>query len=201
MFTGLIEAVGRVSALTRADGRVRVQIEGPAALAPSDGESVAVNGVCLTAHEIAQGAWWADLGPETLAATTLGSVEVGRAVNLERPLRLGDRLGGHLVLGHVDATTTVLSVTPDGDAHWIALALPGHLARYVIPKGSIAVDGISLTVARLSADRLAVQIIPYTWTHTTLSGLQVGQQVNLECDMLGKYALRAADLAAAVDRH
>lgn len=194
MFTGLIERVGRVAGVERtaAGSRLRVQTD----LAPelTLGESVAVNGVCLTVTEAAGGEMHADLGPETMRVTTLGALAAGHPVNLERALRADSRFGGHFVQGHVDGIGTVLAVRRDGDAHWIDIELPRGLAPYLVRKGSIAVDGISLTVADLAADRFSVMIVPFTWAHTTVATLGAGASVNLECDMVGKYVARAVEL-------
>jgi riboflavin synthase len=196
MFTGLIETVGHVSGITSVPSGFCIRIR--TALAPSltPGDSVAVNGVCLTATVIEGDEWQADIGPETARVTTLGSLQPGQTVNLERPLRAGDRLGGHFVQGHVDAMGTIDDVRRDGDAHWVTISFPNALAPLLIPKGSIAVDGISLTVAALRERQVDVMIIPFTWSHTNLSSLRVNDRVNLECDMVGKYVVRAAELAA-----
>ena len=170
--------------------RVRTSISAELAL----GESVAVNGVCLTVTAVAGDEWQADVGPETARVTTLGSLETGQVVNLERSLRAGDRLGGHFVQGHVDAVGTIEDVRHDGEAHWLSISFPNALAPLLIPKGSVALDGISLTVAALRDRQFDVMIIPFTWTHTNLSSLRVADRVNLECDMLGKYVVRAAEL-------
>jgi riboflavin synthase len=139
----------------------------------------------------------ADIGPETARVTTLGSLRPGQQVNLERAMRVDGRFGGHFVQGHVDGTGTVRQVRSDGDAHWITIALAGELAPYLIQKGSIAVDGVSLTVADLRHAEFDVMIIPFTWAHTSLSALAPGHRVNLECDLVGKYVVRAAEIAAA----
>lgn len=197
MFTGIIEATGRISTLTPGVDHLRVGIE--TALAPSLalGASLAVNGVCLTVVARDEATVWMDVGPQTARITTLGAPRVGQVVNLERPLRPDGRLDGHFVLGHVDGTGEVLEVWPDSESHWVTVALPEALAGYVIPKGSIAVDGISLTVATLSRDRFSVQVIPYTWAHTTLQHVRVGDRVNLECDMIGKYVVRTLEHRSA----
>ena len=130
---------------------------------------------------------YADIGPETARVTTLGLMRVGQQVNLERAMRADSRLGGHLVQGHVDGTGTVRDVRPEGDAHWITVGFADDLAPYLIRRGSIAVDGVSLTIADLGDAEFDVMIIPFTWTHTTLSSVVPGSRVNLECDMVGKY--------------
>jgi riboflavin synthase len=136
----------------------------------------------------------ADVGPETSRATTLNSLKPGKAVNLERPLRADGRLGGHLVLGHVDGIGTIEDIRREGESQWLTVAFAPPMAPYFIRKGSVAVDGISLTVAGLGERQFDVQVIPYTWSHTSLKGLRKGDKVNLECDMIGKYAVRAMEL-------
>jgi riboflavin synthase len=158
------------------------------------GESVAVNGVCLTVTAVEGDELQADIGPETARVSTLGSLKPQQPVNLERSLRAGDRFGGHFVQGHVDSVGTIENVRRDGDAHWLTISFPGALGPVLIPKGSVAVDGISLTVAALRERQFDVMIIPFTWSHTNLSSVSVRDQVNLECDMLGKYVVRAAEL-------
>jgi riboflavin synthase len=190
MLTGLIEATGRIDALdlTPAGGRVHVAAALGADL--RTGDSVAVNGVCLTAIDPDRTGFTADLGPATLAATTFGRLATGRVVNLERPLRAGDRLGGHFVLGHVDGTGAIRGIRAEGDSRWFDVAIPADLEPLVISKGSIAIDGISLTIAALAPGRVTVQIIPHTLARTSLGEAQVGDAVNLEADVLGKYIAR-----------
>ena len=164
------------------------------------GESIAVSGVCLTVVEQDARGFAADVSPETLRVTTLGGLSIGRRVNLERSLRADARLGGHFVLGHVDATTRVTSWEPQGDSWWLEIELPDALQSWVVQKGSIAIDGISLTVARLRQGSggqasLGVQIIPFTREHTTLADRHAGDRVNLEADIIGKYAARLAELS------
>jgi riboflavin synthase len=195
MFTGLIEATGRLVDRCDTGGGVRIRIESALAAELSAGDSVAVNGVCLTAIVADRDAIHADLGPETVRVTTLGTLMLGAAVNLERPLRADSRFGGHFVQGHVDGIGCVEGRRAEAAFEWFTVSFPGPLAPYFVAKGSIAVDGISLTVAGLGRDRFDVQIVPYTLEHTNLSGLQVRDRVNLECDMVGKYVVRAAELA------
>ena len=158
------------------------------------GDSLAVNGVCLTATAAESATVRADVGPETANVTTLGGLTRGALVNLERPLRADSRLGGHFVQGHVDAMGTVEHIRPDAECRWLTVRFPSLLAAYIVQKGSIAVDGISLTVAALNADRFDVQIVPFTWEHTNLKAVRPRDRVNLECDMLGKYVVRVAEL-------
>jgi riboflavin synthase len=195
MFTGLVEAVGEVSGLVPLDAgfRLRLRTELSAELSP--GNSIAVNGVCLTTIESRAGEWEAEIGPETSRVTNLGALRSGALVNLERPMRADARFGGHFVQGHVDATGVIEQIRPDAEFWWFTIGYPELLTPYLIPKGSIAVDGISLTVASLGARRFDVQIIPFTWDHTNLCRSQAGDLVNLECDMLGKYVVRVAELA------
>jgi riboflavin synthase len=197
MFTGLIESVGRIAAIEPAASGSRLRVATDLAGELSLGESVAVNGVCLTVTAVSNGEMHADVGPETARVTTLGAVIAGQPVNLERSMRADSRFGGHFVQGHVDATGTVAAIRADGDAHWLSIAFPEQLAAYLVPKGSIAIDGISLTVAALGDDRLDVMIIPFTWQHTNIASLREGDRVNLECDMVGKYVARGVELAAA----
>jgi riboflavin synthase len=194
MFTGLIETVGHVSGIAPVPSGFRVRVRTSLASQVALGESVAVNGVCLTVTAVDGDELQADIGPETARVTTLGSLRTDQAVNLERSLRAGDRLGGHFVQGHVDAVGTIEGLRQDGDAHWLTISFPMHLAPLFIPKGSIAVDGISLTVAALRERQFDAMIIPFTWAHTNLSSLRIADHVNLECDMLGKYVVRAAEL-------
>jgi riboflavin synthase len=191
MFTGLIEAVGVVADLAPAAAGFRLRVRTALGRELTPGDSLAVNGCCLTVTAAAGGEVTADVGPETARVTTLGSFTAGRLVNLERPLRADGRFGGHFVQGHVDGTGRIVHVRADGDARWVSLECPGALAPYVVPKGSIAVDGISLTIAALADTRLEVMIVPFTWLHTNLPSLQVNDRVNLECDMIAKYVVNA----------
>lgn len=174
-------------------GGRRVRIRTALARELRPGDSLSVDGVCLTVTEVEGDAVSTDIGPETARLTTLGMLASGARVNLERAARADTRLGGHLVQGHVDATTTVDRVEAEGESHWIGLALPPEFAHLLVSKGSVAVNGVSLTVAHLEAARFEVMIIPFTWEHTNLSGVQVGSAVNLECDMVGKYVARAVE--------
>jgi riboflavin synthase len=197
MFTGLIESVGVVSDVTPGAAGVRLRLSTPLASELQPGESLAVNGVCLTVVSAAEGTVQADIGPETARVTTLGSLRSGQPVNLERAMRADSRVGGHFVQGHVDGTGTVKAVREDGDAHWLTIGFGEALAAYVIPKGSIAIDGVSLTIAALREGEFDVMIIPFTWDHTNLHALAPRDRVNLECDMVGKYVARAAQIALA----
>ena len=195
MFTGLVEGVGEVleSAPTSRGARLRIASRLAGELSP--GDSLAVNGVCLTVVLAAGTEIHADVGPETLRVTTLGSVPPHGLVNLERPLRADGRIGGHFVQGHVDAVGTIEGLRADADFHWLTVSFPPALSPYIVHRGSIAVDGISLTVAKLAADRFEVQIVPFTLDHTNLKQARTRDRVNLECDMVGKYVVRAAELA------
>jgi riboflavin synthase len=195
MFTGLIEAIGEVAELKPMPSGFRLRVTTPIAPEVAPGDSISVNGVCLTAVSSDDSAINADISPETARVTALGSLSRGALVNLERPLRADARLGGHFVQGHVDATGTIEEMRPDGDSFWLTVRYPALLAPYIVRKGSIAVNGISLTVAGLDERRFDVQIIPYTWEHTNLHLAKAGDPVNLECDILGKYVVRVAELA------
>lgn len=197
MFTGIVERVGELAEVKPMAGGYRVRIATDLAAETQPGDSLAVNGVCLTAMVAADGAVHADVGPETARITTLGAVARGQRVNLERPVRADARLGGHFVLGHVDGMGTVEDLRPDGESLWITVGYPAALSALFIRKGSVAVDGVSLTIAGLDERRFDVMIVPYTRAHTTLGALTRGDRVNLECDVLGKYVLRAAEVAAA----
>jgi riboflavin synthase len=201
MFTGLIEATGRLVERTATGGGLRFRIASPLAAELAAGDSLAVNGVCLTVI-LADGAEiLADVGPETIRVTTLGTRPPGSVVNLERPLRADSRLGGHFVQGHVDAIGSVEAREPEAEFEWLTVRFPPDLAPLLVLKGSIAVDGISLTVARLSSDRFGVQVVPYTLEQTNLRATSVGDSVNLECDVIGKYVVRAVELAGLTLRH
>jgi riboflavin synthase len=178
--------------------RLRVRTELSAHLVP--GDSMAVNGVCLTITLVERGELHADIGPETARVTTLGGLKRGQPVNLERPMRADARLGGHFVQGHVDGTGTVEEIRDQLESHWLTISFAPALAPYLIRKGSVAVDGISLTVAGLGDSRFDVMIIPFTWQHTNLSTLRAGDRVNLECDMIGKYVARSLELAGIEQR-
>jgi len=195
MFTGLVESVGEIAGVEPTNGGVRLRVTAPLASEVRPGDSVAVNGVCLTAVVAGAAEMHFDVGPETLRVTTLGGLSRGHVVNLERPLRADGRLGGHFVQGHVDAIGHIADLRTDAEFLWVTVAFPPELARYIVPKGSIAVDGISLTVALLGDGRFDVQIVPFTREHTNLSRARIQDRVNLECDMVGKYVARAIDLA------
>ena len=195
MFTGLIEAIGELIERKSTNGGVRLRVASPLAAELSPGDSLAVNGVCLTVILSENGELHADVGPETMSVTTLGTITRGSVVNLERQLRADSRLGGHFVQGHVDAMGQIEDLRGDADFHWLTVGFPSHLAPYLVHKGSIAVDGISLTVAGLGVDRFDVQVVPYSMTHTNLARAQLRDRVNLEVDMVGKYVVRAAELA------
>ena len=192
MFTGLIETVATVARLEPVESGYKLRLETALASELALGESVAVDGVCLTVTSRDATGWDADIGPETARVTTLGALRAGHRVNLERSMRADSRFGGHLVQGHVDATGQVLAIRPDGDSHWIDVAFPEPLSPLFVPKGSVAMNGVSLTVATLDEARFSVMIIPFTWDHTSLGDLRPGGRVNLECDMVGKYVARAA---------
>jgi riboflavin synthase len=196
MFTGLIESTGTIDGV-RTSGAVRVlSVATPLGRELAEGDSIAVNGVCLTVTARHDRGFDVDVSPETLRVTTLGQFAAGRHVNLERPLRADARLGGHFVLGHVDGVGRISSFEPDGECYWLEVDVPAGLARYLISKGSIAIDGISLTIARLRGASAGVQIIPFTSEHTALSQARAGDEVNLEADVLGKYVARLMDARA-----
>jgi len=186
----LIEATGHIEALDVVTAGARLRVRTPLAAELRPGDSVAVNGTCLTAVAPDATGFSADLGPATLQATTLGGMRVGQVVNLERPLRADARIGGHFVLGHVDGVGLVRAIRPEGDSHWIDIDLPADLELLVVLKGSIAIDGISLTVAAMAPGTIAVQIIPFTLAHTSLGTARPGDPVNVEVDVLGKYVAR-----------
>lgn len=190
MFTGLVAAVGRVERGVSSTDGMQLTISSPLAAELRTGDSVAVNGVCLTATSVAQGSFNAELMNETLSRSSLAAAEAGAVVNLELPLKAGDRLGGHIVQGHVDAVGTVVSATDDGFARRLEIEAPSSLLAYVTEKGSVAVDGVSLTVAELSDRCFTVSLIPETLTRTNLGAAEPGTRVNLEADVLAKYVDR-----------
>lgn len=191
MFTGIVEELGEVAAVEDLGDACRFTLHGPVVTeGAAHGDSIAVNGVCLTVVGTRDGAFTADVMAETLNRSSLGALRPGSRVNLERPMTLGGRLGGHLVQGHVDGTGTITARTPA--EHWeiVTIALPDALSRYVVEKGSITVDGISLTVVEAGPDFFTVSLIPTTLALTTLGVKQVGDPVNLEVDVLAKYVER-----------
>ena len=192
MFTGIVEELGTVRSITHHDGGARVEITAHHVLDDAEiGASIAVNGCCLTVVEMGPGWWAADAVTETLDRTSLGALRDGDAVNLERPVRLADRLGGHIVQGHVDAVGTILHKQPMGDGSVrVDIAAPREVMRYVVEKGSITVDGISLTVAALDDDTFAIAVIPHTLAVTTLGTKGPNDPVNLEVDVVAKYVER-----------
>lgn len=197
MFTGLIESQGAITRIERVEGGARLEIYAPdfgrdMAL----GDSVAVDGSCLTIANFIRGAFVVDVSEETLAKTTLGGVQQGSKVNLERALRLSDRLGGHLVSGHVDGIGRLLLRHPAGNSTVYQFQVPASLMEYIVPKGSIAVDGISLTVAQIRGESFAAAVVPHTEQHTTLREKPIGAPVNIEADMMAKYVRRFVELYA-----
>lgn len=197
MFTGIVEELGEVVAVEELAEASRFRLRGPVVTEDAKhGDSIAVNGVCLTVVETGDGEFTADVMQETLNRSSLGALTQGSRVNLERPMELGGRLGGHLVQGHVDGTGEIISRTPS--EHWeiVKVALPENLSRYVVEKGSITVDGVSLTVVEAAADWFTISLIPTTLALTTLGIKKPGDPVNLEVDVLAKYVERL--LAAGV---
>jgi riboflavin synthase len=199
MFTGIIEELGEITELRRgkkAAGGATLVIRAKAALRKSsangarlrEGESIAVNGVCLTARAITARSFSADLSPETLERSSLGSLKAGSRVNLERAMTPSSRFGGHIVQGHVDGVGKLVALEPlpDGN-YWLSVEVPRDLERYVVSKGSLTLDGISLTVARLDGTRAGVAVIPHTYQNTNLRGRKPGAPINIECDILAKY--------------
>lgn len=191
MFTGIVEELGEIVALEPATDSARITVRGP--LVTSDakhGDSIAVNGVCLTVLEVRDGAFTADVMQETLDRSSLGALQTGSPVNLERPMTLTARLGGHLVQGHVDGVGTIVSRQPSENWEVVTVSLPNTISRYVVEKGSITVDGISLTVTDVTDSTFSVSLIPATLELTTLGRKTVGDPVNLEVDVVAKYVER-----------
>lgn len=200
MFTGIIKDVGRVRGVTRRHGglRLRVQYSNTREFSNlSVDESISINGVCQTVVALGEGWFEVDTVEETLAKTTLGFLQNGALVNLERALRPLDRLGGHFVLGHVDCAATVQEIRELGSSRELWIAFPEDFSPYIVSAGSITIDGISLTVAKLNAQLFAVAVIPFTFAHTTINELRPGRQVNLEFDILGKYVARQLGKASS----
>ncbi len=188
MFTGIIEGTGKLLAKRNAGGGVAFDLQTDFDLSnPEEGESIAVNGVCLTAYNIEGRKFTVDVSPESLSRTILGRVSVGGVLNMERALQLTDRLGGHIVSGHVDCVATVTECQPKGDFTLFSFRFPKELGRYVIEKGSITINGVSLTVNSCTMDTFEVSIIPHTLQVTTLGALSRGSEVNIEVDIIGKY--------------
>lgn len=188
MFTGIIEEVGTVRTIRRHTAGVTLEIAARRVLEGTrEGDSIATDGVCLTAARLGADGFSADVMHETLNRSTLGALRAGDRVNLERAMVLGGRLGGHLVAGHVDARGRIAALREDGTARWMTIAAPQTVLRYVVEKGSVTIDGVSLTVAAVDRSTFAVSLIPHTQSQTTLHAKRVGDEVNLEADMLVKY--------------
>lgn len=201
MFTGIIEGTGKLIEKRTAGGGVTFRIEAGFDFSdPTEGESIAINGVCLTAYAFDARTFLADVSPETLSRTTLGGLNIGGLVNMERALRLSDRLGGHIVSGHVDCVAKVHEKRPSGSFILFTFAMSESLGRYVIEKGSITVDGISLTVNSCNGGRFSVSIIPQTLQMTTLGILRTGGKVNIEVDIIGKYVEKLLSTGRMVSR-
>ncbi|GAA2990922.1 MULTISPECIES: riboflavin synthase [Streptomyces] len=200
MFTGIVEELGEVTAVEKLDDASRFRLRGPVVTeGAKHGDSIAVNGVCLTVVDLDGGEFTADVMAETLDRSSLGALTTGSRVNLERPMALGGRLGGHIVQGHVDGTGRIVERTPS--EHWelVKVSLPGGLARYVVEKGSITVDGVSLTVVDAGAEHFTVSLIPTTLALTTLGIKGPGDPVNLEVDVLAKYVERLLGAGSATE--
>ena len=194
MFTGIIQAIGRIAAIesSGADRRYRIDAGALDLSDVANGDSIAVGGVCLTALVIQDGCFSADVSVETLNLTTLGSAVVGDQVNLEKALRLADRLGGHLVSGHVDAMGKVIAISDDARSQRWTFEVPVRIAKYIAQKGSVCIDGVSLTVNEVDGARFGVNLIPHTQTVTTFGERRVGDAVNIEVDLIARYAERLA---------
>jgi riboflavin synthase len=200
MFTGIIEHLGTIAHIEAATAGGKLTVHAPT-LAPhlAVSGSVAVNGCCLTIVHLEKGTFSADLSGETLAKTSFSSLRAGVAVNLEQPLSAGKEFGGHFVLGHVDGTGRVTHLSAEGDCWLYGVEVPPDFARYIVPKGSITIDGISLTIARWENHIAEIAVVPYTYAHTNIGNRVRGDFVNLEADILGKYVQNYLDVARAKD--
>ena len=203
MFTGIIEELGAVESVVARAAGARLKVRCATVMQDmTEGASIAVNGVCLTAVDLRPDGFFADMAPETLKRSNLGALRAGSRVNLERPLSPGGRLSGHIVQGHVDGTGEFVSLDALGDENWwLRIRVPAELDPFLVFKGSIAIDGISLTIAALEGDVLSVTIIPHTYRNTSLGGYRTGDRVNLECDVLAKHVeklLRKLDLKTSL---
>ena len=188
MFTGIVEEVGKVRSVSRGSTSSFIEIQAHTVLEGTKlGDSIAVNGVCLTVVELSADSFKADVMNETLSRSSLGTLKNGSPVDLERAMAAGGRFGGHIVSGHIDGTGTITDIKKDGIAHWYTITAPPEILRYIVEKGSIAIDGISLTVARVTDSSFSVSIIPHTAARTVLSHKTSGDIVNLENDIIGKY--------------
>ncbi len=192
MFTGIVEELGTIESVETRSAGARLRVHCSTVMNDmTEGASIAVNGVCLTAVDLREGGFAADLAPETLRRSNLGDLRAGSRVNLERPLSPTGRLSGHIVQGHVDGTGELLSLEVLGDENWwLRVRVPAELDPFLVYKGSIAIDGISLTIADLAADVLSVTIIPHTYRNTTLASYRTGARLNLECDILAKHVAK-----------
>ena len=200
MFTGLVESEGIITRTERVSDGMRLEVYAPEfGRDMAIGDSIAVDGACLTVAQFIRGAFIADVSSETLGRTTLGELRQGSKVNLERALRLSDRLGGHIVTGHIDGVGTLVMRHPAGNSTVYQFAVPRELMEYIVPKGSVAVDGISLTIAQTRADGFAAAVVPHTDTATTLGAKPTGARVNIEVDMMAKYVKRFVELYAGID--
>jgi riboflavin synthase len=193
VFTGIVSEMGEVEAIEAGEEGARIRIRTGLASELEAGDSVAVNGACLTATSTGNGSFEADVMQQTLGLTTLGGLETSSRVNLELPLRATDRLGGHVVQGHVDGTAAVAAVTEEGFARRMRIALPDELAPYVVERGSIAIEGVSLTIASVEGSSVEVSLIPETLERTTLGSLEPGDRVNVECDVVARYVRRLVE--------
>jgi riboflavin synthase len=197
LFTGLIESQGVITRLERVSGGAQMEVYAPEfGRDMAIGDSIAVDGVCLTVVKFIRGAFVADVSEETMAKSTLGQLMQGGKVNLERAVRLSDRLGGHLVTGHIDGVGRLLLRHPSGNSTVYQFQIPRALLDYVVPKGSIAIDGISLTVAKIKGESIAAAVVPHTEASTTLKDKAIGAPVNVEVDMMAKYVKRFVDIYA-----
>lgn len=195
MFTGLIETQGIITRADRVAGGAQIEVYAPEfGRDMAIGDSIAVDGACLTVAKFIRGAFVADVSDETIGKTTLGSLRQGAKVNLERAVRLSDRLGGHLVTGHIDGIGRLLLRHPAGNSTVYQFQIPGNLVEFAIPKGSIAIDGISLTIAQIKGDSIADAVVPHTEEATTLRQKAIGAPVNVEVDMMAKYVKRFVEL-------
>ena len=201
MFTGLVEELGKIKSITKGTKSARLTIEGQVVLQDVKlGDSIAVNGTCLTVVEYTQRSFTADVMPETVRSTVLAELKPGDVVNLERTLRLGDRLGGHIVSGHVDGVGVIRSKERSDNAIVVTIEAPPQVMRYIIAKGSIAIDGTSLTIVDYGADWFSVSLIPHTASLTTVGLKESGSKVNLEADVLGKYVAKLLGLPSGDEK-